>query len=107
MNITKINKYKNLNSTSTAKHKRDMDITKIGKYKKLNSTSTTEHKTDMNIYTKINTYKKLNSTSTTEHKTEHHYTLVNEAISIAKSNDGVANLKTPNQQLTSMHYLYL
>ena len=35
--------------------------------KKLNSSSTTKHKTDMNI-TKINKYKKLNSTSTTEQK---------------------------------------
>ena len=29
-------------------HKTDMNITKINKYKKLNSTSTTEHKTEHN-----------------------------------------------------------
>ena len=36
------------------KHKTDMNITKIDKYKKMNSNSMTEHKTDMNI-TKYNT----------------------------------------------------
>ena len=39
--------------------------------------------------TKVNKYKKLNSTSTTEHKLVHNYTLVNQAIIIRKSNNGV------------------
>ena len=49
MNITKINKYKKLNSNSMTEHKTDINITKIDKYKKL---IMTEHKTDTNI-TKI------------------------------------------------------
>ena len=61
MNITEIDKYKNLNMTE---HKIHMNITKIKKYKQLNSTSTAEHKTDINI-TELEKYKKLNMT---EHK---------------------------------------
>ena len=40
------------------KHKTDMNITRIGKYKKINTSSMTKHKTDKNI-TKIDKYKKL------------------------------------------------
>ena len=44
-----------------AEHKIDMNITKIEKYKELNSTSTPEYKTDMNVAGK------LSSTFTMEH----------------------------------------
>ena len=40
-------------------HKTDMNITKIDKYKKLNSTSATEYKTNMNMTEKMSsTYTK-------------------------------------------------
>ena len=76
-------------------------ITKIEKYikkKKMNSTSSTEHKTDMNI-TKINKYT----------KTEQHF------YDGAQNRTQLHTLKPPrkklmkifNQQLRSIHYLYL
>ena len=46
MKITKIDKYKILNSNSIMERKTDMNITNINKYKKL---IMTEHKIDMNI----------------------------------------------------------
>ena len=54
MNITKTDKYKNLNNDSIMEHKTKMNITKIGKYKNLNLM---QHKTDTNI-TKIEKYRK-------------------------------------------------
>ena len=67
------------------------NVSKIEKYKTLN---TMGHKTDMNIV-EIEKYKKP---IMTEHKKEYNHTLVNQTINIFKSNEGVTNLKTPYEK---------
>ena len=79
-------------------HKTDMSITE-----KLNSTSLTKHKADMNVTEKLNM---------TKHKIEHNYALMKQAMNIYKSNKPQnfprkRSTKIYNQQLKSMHYLYL
>ena len=80
-------------------HKADTSITEIDKNKKLTSTSMTVHETDMNT-TKIEKYKKLNMA---EHITDMNITEIDK-YKKAKLYKGT---KLFNQQLTSIHFLYL
>ena len=74
----------------------------------------TEHKTEMSI-TETDKNKKLSSTFMTKQKTEYNYTLVNQTINIQiqkRSNKPQNSLRkrltiTFNQQLASIHFLYL
>ena len=79
--------------------KPDTNIIEIDKNKKLTSTSMTVLETDMNT-TKIEKYKKLNMA---EHITDMNITEIDK-YKKAKLYNGT---KLFNQQLTSIHFLYL
>ena len=109
MTITETDKYKQLNMTE---HKTDMNITKIQKHKKL---KVTEHKTDMNI-TEIDKYKETEQHfyDGTQNRIQLHFSEPNNKhIQIQQSSSKPQNTpqkgltKIFNQQLTSIHFLYL